>query len=73
MTVKKQRRSLGSVYFHKPSKRWTYKFTVGGKRKHGQSPCGNLERRIQRRVDTVSGDDETKTDLESLTAAMDGI
>jgi integrase len=33
--VKRRRRSLGSVYYHKPSKRWTYKYTVGDKRKQG--------------------------------------
>ena len=35
MPVKRRRRSLGSIYFHKPSKRWTYKYMVGGKRKQG--------------------------------------
>jgi integrase len=37
MPVIKRRRSLGSVYFHKPSRRWTYKYTVGDSRRQGYS------------------------------------
>ena len=55
MPVKKRRRSLGSVYFHKPSRRWTYKYTVVDTRRQGYaSTRAEAEQALARAVVMVA-------------------